>query len=310
MDITLRQMRYFKALSETRHFGQAAEMCHVSQPALSTQIKEMEARLGAVLVDRRGREVALTPAGWEVLRTARAIEGELARMQESLRWRGGLRGKLRLGVIPTVAPYLLPVALPLLRGRDVRLDLRVREAQTDTLLNDLADGRLDAAVIALPSGATGLVEMPLFEDRFLLAGSAMQLAALKARGLKVAPDSIDPERLLLLDEGHCLADQALAVCGLKREAARVDLGASSLATLCGLVGEGFGLTFLPELAIESEAAGLSLMRFPAPEPFRTVGLVCRDLGAPAGWFEELSAMLSEAGEAVIARAMVRWPRAG
>lgn len=308
MEITLRQMKYFKALAETRHFGRAAEMCHVTQPALSTQIKEMEARLGAVLVDRKGREVALTPAGWQVLKSARAIEGELARLQESLRWRGGLRGQLRLGVIPTVAPYLLPVALPLLRARDVSLDLRVREAQTAQLMADLEDGRLDAAVMALPSGGSGLREEALFEDRFLLAGSAMQLAGLKARGQRIAPEALKPERLLLLDEGHCLADQALAVCGLKRAATRVDLGASSLATLCGLVGEGFGLTFLPELAVESEGEGLSLLRFPAPEPRRVIGLVRRDLGGEAGWFDDLARLLREAGEQVIGGAVRAHPR--
>lgn len=310
MNVTLRQLSYFLALAEARHFGRAAEIAHVSQPALSTQIKEMEARMGAKLIDRRERGVRLTPAGQEVLQAARRIMGEVARMEDAVRWQAGLRGRLRLGVIPTVAPYLLPVALPMLRARDVSLDLRVREAQTAVLVSDLADGRLDAAVIALPSGGAGLAEVPLFEDRFLLAGSRMQLAQLRARGARISPGRLDPERLLLLDEGHCLADQALEVCGLERAATRVDLGAASLTTLCGLVASGFGLTFLPELALETERAAapaLEVLRFPGAEPRRRIGLVRRDLSGKTEWFDELAAILREAGESVIGRARAAQP---
>ncbi|UYV39254.1 LysR substrate-binding domain-containing protein [Rhodobacteraceae bacterium D3-12] len=305
MDITLRQLSYFVALTETRHFGRAAEQCHVTQPALSTQIREMEERLGSTLFDRQGRGLALTPAGQAVLRSAQVILNEVEMMQETVRWQGGLRGQLRLGVIPTVAPYLLPVALPLLRAADLSLDLRVREAQTGTLLEDLADGRLDAAVMALPSGVDGLIEAPLFEDRFLLAGSRAQLASLNARATPVHPATLDPGRLLLLDEGHCLADQALEVCGLKRASTRVDLGASSLGTLAGLVAEGFGLTFLPELALTSTLAAtpdLALMQFPAPEPSRTIGLVRRDLSGSVAWFDDLAKLLQQAGNQVLAAA--------
>lgn len=305
MEITLRQLSYFVALTETRHFGRAAEHCHVTQPALSTQIREMEERLGSQLFDRRGRGLALTPAGQAVLRSARVILGEVETMQETVRWQGGLRGQLRLGVIPTVAPYLLPVALPLLRAADLSLDLRVREAQTGSLLEDLADGRLDAAVMALPSGVEGVVETALFEDRFVLAGSRTQLATLAAREVPLSPGGIDPGRLLLLDEGHCLADQALEVCGLNRAATRVDLGASSLGTLAGLVAEGFGLTFLPELALSSTLAAtpdLGLTRFPAPEPRRTIGLVRRDLAGPSSWFDDLAGVLRRAGEQVLSTA--------
>ncbi len=303
MEITLRQLSYFIALSETRHFGRAAEMCHVTQPALSTQIREMEARLGAQLIDRQG--LALTPAGQTVLRSARAIKAEIEVMHESVRWREGLSGRLRLGVIPTVAPYLLPVALPILRMGDLSLDLRVREAQTDALLEDLADGRLDAAVMALPAGGSGLCETILFEDRFLLAGSRAQLTKLQAGPKPMRPAALDPERLLLLDEGHCLADQALEVCGLERAVTRVDLGASSLGTLAGLVAEGFGLTFLPEMSLTSTLAAtpeLALMRFCPPEPGRTIGLVRRDLQGPTGWFDDLAAILRTAGTRVLHRA--------
>ena len=300
MDITLRQLAYFLTLAETRHFGRAAELNHVTQPALSTQLREMEERLGTKLIERAGRAFQITPAGQEVLRSARTIRAEMERMNDAVRWQEGLSGQLRLGVIPTVAPYLLPVALPLLRARDLSLDLRVREAQTADLLADLGDGRLDAAVLALPSGQVGLAEVPLFEDRFLLAGSESQIAGLK--GQLATPQTLDPGRLLLLDEGHCLADQALEVCGLTRSATRVDLGASSLGTLSGLVAEGFGLTFLPEIAVAGERAAtpaLHVMRFPAPEPSRTIGLVRRDLSGNTGWFDELAELLRQAGEKVV-----------
>ena len=310
MDITLRQLAYFVALTETRHFGRAAERCHVTQPALSTQIREMEARLGSQLIERRRQGLTLTPAGQAVLRSARAIRGEIEVMQEAVRWRDGLSGRLRLGVIPTVAPYLLPVALPMLRAGDLSLDLRVREAQTDMLLADLGDGRLDAAVMALPAGGPGLHATALFEDRFLLAGSKAQLGTLQATEGPVRPGALDPDRLLLLDEGHCLADQALEVCGLERAATRVDLGASSLATLAGLVAEGFGLTFLPELSLASALAAtpeLALMRFPAPEPSRTIGLVRRDLQGQTGWFDDLAGLLRSAGQSGLERARAAFP---
>jgi LysR family hydrogen peroxide-inducible transcriptional activator len=297
MNITLRQLQYFIALSETRHFGRAAARAHISQPALSVQIAGLESALGARLIDRTGRGVILTPTGHAVLAHARKVMAELRALGDAARSERGLSGRLTLGVIPTVAPYLLPVALPLLRARNVTLDLRVREAQTDTLLEDLASGRLDAAVIALPSGRAGLEEAPLATDRFLLAGSEAQIAALAARDAPLRPEDIAPGRLLLLDEGHCLADQALAVCGLDRAATRVDLGASSLATLAGLVAEGFGLTLLPEIARATESAaapGMRLIRFAAPEPARSLGLV-RRAGADGGaWFGELVALLIEA----------------
>lgn len=305
MNITLRQLSYLIALAEERHFGRAAERVHVTQPALSTQIRELEERIGAPLVDRSDRAVRLTPAGVEVLASAHRIMAEVERMEAAARWQDGLRGRLKLGIIPTVAPYLLPEALPVLRARDVTLDLRLREAQTEILLADLADGKIDAAVIALPSGTPGLVEVPLFEDRFLLASRAEKVAEMRRTGNVPRPNELNPSVLLLLDEGHCLADQALEVCGTSRAATRVDLGASSLGTLCGLVAAGFGQTLLPELACATETAAaprMGVIRFSAPEPMRVLGLVRRDIGGPDGWFRELADVLGGAGRAVVARA--------
>lgn len=299
MNITFRQLTYFIALAETRNFGRAADKVHISQPALSVQIKELESQLGVQLVERQPRTVVLTPAGHDLLRHARKITEEMRALEISARWREGLSGKLALGVIPTVAPYLLPVALPLLRAQNLTLDLGIRESTTDRLLAELAEGRLDAAVIALPSGVDNLVEIPLFADRFFLAGSEPQLAALERQGSLPRPEELDPDRLLLLEEGHCLSDQALTVCSLKRDQTRVDLGASSLSTLCRLVAEGFGLTFVPEIAVPTERAAapsLAIRGFGAPAPFRTIGLVRRKLSQDDGWFTELAEILEEAGQ--------------
>ncbi|MDF2139939.1 hydrogen peroxide-inducible genes activator [Paenirhodobacter sp. CAU 1674] len=282
MRITLRQLSYLIALERHRSFSRAAEAVHVTQPALSMQIRELETELGLSLIERRPRDIRLTRAGRMVLARAEAIEAELRALQAEAR-RG--QGSLNLGVIPTIAPYLLPRALPALRASAA---LRLREARTEALLADLNAGRIDAAIIATP--APECHEVPLGEDRFLLAGTPALLAL--NRGL--APDALDPGALLLLDEGHCLADQALALCGLTRAAQSVDLGASSLSTLCGLVGQGMGLTLVPEIAasVESRAApGLALMRF-AQEPARTLRLVGRkDSPDAALWFEPLAQTL-------------------
>jgi LysR family hydrogen peroxide-inducible transcriptional activator len=302
MEITLRQLKYLVSLAEVGHFGHAAAAVNVSQPALSVQIRELENALGVRLVERRSREVVVTPVGREVLRRARRIIDEMRELGQVARWQHGLGGRLRLGVIPTVAPYLLPSALPLLRGRDLALDLGIREAVTGALLGELRAGALDAAVVALPADDDDLVAAPLFEDRFLLAGSPRQLAALEGASLR--PGEVDAERLLLLDDGHCLADQALAACALSRDATHVDMRASSLSTLCRLVGEGFGLTFVPELAVRTEigaAPDMALVRFAEPQPHRTVGLVRRRISTDDGWFTALAGLLAEAGEAELAR---------
>lgn len=307
MNLTLRQMRYFQALADAGSFAGAAARVHVTQPALSQQIKEMETQLGFALAERLPREVRLTRAGQEVLERVRQILAQVDDLEQAARWQDGLSGRLQLGLIPTVAPYLLPLALTRLRARDLTLELRVREAQTSTLIDALRAGQLDAAVVALPVTESGLTAIPLFEDRFLLAGSVARLDRL--RTAPPVPAQVPPDQLLLLDEGHCLADQALEACGLSSRRG-VDLGAASLATLCGLVAEGFGLTFLPEIALRTETAaapGVSLTRFAAPEPARTLALVRRTSSAETGWAEDLAAILTGAGRDLIAHARVALP---
>ncbi|MCX8509031.1 MAG: LysR substrate-binding domain-containing protein [Rhodobacteraceae bacterium] len=299
----MRQLSYFLALIEEGHFGRAADRVHVTQPALSMQIKELETNLDVALIERQVRGIRLTRAGREVAARARKILGDVTEL-EALARRQGLRQRVHLGVIPTVAPYLLPPALAHLRAHGGR-DLRVREAQTSQLLAALEEGQLDAIVIATPVADADRVVVPLFEDRFLLAGHHARIAALGDGSEHLRPVALDPDQLLLLDEGHCLADQALEVCALDRRRVRLDLGASSLSTLCGLVGQGMGLTFLPEIALATEGAAVPAMatsRFAAPEPARVISLVRRAGSDDLDWFEELASALTGVGQAIVTAA--------
>ena len=302
MNVTLRQLTYFKALAEQRHFGRAAEAANVSQPALSVQIRAMEATLGQPLVERGAREALLTPFGRRILTHAERVLAEMDALSEAARWRGGLAGRLNLGMIPTIAPYLLPDALEALRSDDISLDVHMQEAKTDRLIAMLLEGRLDAAVMALPVADEGLIAAPLFEDRFLLAGSATRLAALGPDAETLRPTALGRTPMLLLDDGHCLTDQALEICGRARSHAQIDTGASSLPTLTRLVAAGFGLTLLPELSATTElraAPGMGVMRFAAPEPARQIGLVRRVSATPDAWFDQLADLLREVAERLL-----------
>ena len=298
MNITLKQLEYFVALSEQRNFGRAAEKVHISQPALSVQIRELEAQLGQQLVERKAREVALTPFGRTILDHAELVLGEMQALKERARWNEGLSGQLRLGVIPTIAPYVLPAALAALRARDIRLDVRVQEGKTNRLIESLRAGELDVALMALPSHEEGMTELPLFEDRFLLAGTESRLQALAPLHEAPRPTSLEASQLMLLEDGHCLTDQALEICGRDRGHAQINMGASSLATLSRLVAAGFGLTLMPELAIASEvpaSPSLRLVHFAEPQPSRQIGLVHRKTTQSGDWLRELADILIDAG---------------
>ncbi|MEM8979118.1 MAG: LysR substrate-binding domain-containing protein [Pseudomonadota bacterium] len=305
MAITLRQMQYFVALAEAGSFGSAAAQVFVTQPALSQQIKELERDLGAVLVERLPRGVRLTQAGKEALGRMRTILADVQDLASVVTKQDDLSGELRLGVIPTVAPYLLPPVLSALRASETPLQLRIREAQTGKLLQDLENGHLDAVIAVAPGGPSSLSVIPLFSDGFLLAGAASDLADVSQGPEALRPTKLDPDRLLLLDEGHCLADQALDVCDLTRGQTRVDLGASSLSTLCGLVARGFGLTFLPEIAVNTETQAqpdLALRRFAAPQPERTLALLRRGTAPVEGRFEALADLFRQAGHDLLEQA--------
>ncbi len=271
--VTLKHLRYFEALARHRHFGRAAEASAISQPALSLQVKELEAILGAPLVERRPREISLTPLGEAFAPRARDILRAVDELQALAQAASGpLSGRLRLGVIPTIAPYLLPRVLQTLGRQFPDLDLRPREAITPKLMRDLGEGRLDLALVALPVSEPSLVEHPLFAEEFLLVRHA------RAADQPIPPLADLPQApLLLLEEGHCFRDQALAFCKLPASPAGEIMEGSTLATLVQMVGAGIGMTLIPEMAagIETQSAPVVLHRLPKPRPGRTVGLVWR-----------------------------------
>ncbi|WP_420584125.1 LysR substrate-binding domain-containing protein [Ruegeria sp.] len=302
MNFTLRQLQYFNAVAEQRNFGRAAQVCHVSQPALSVQIKALEESLGGPLFERQARDILLTPLGRDVLDYARQVLGAADRLDQFARDRSGGHRSLSIGIIPTIAPYLLPGVLAGLRSSDVSLRVQVREVRTERLLTMLRAGEIDAGVVALPAGGSELFELPLFQDRFLLAGSASRLEGMETNPEALRPLDLQSAQLMLLDDGHCLTDQALEVCGQDRSSGLINMGASSLATLSRLVAEGFGLTLMPELAARAETAavpGLQLRRFGAPQPARTVGLVRRASTGGEDWFDGLANVIRQVGENIV-----------
>jgi LysR family hydrogen peroxide-inducible transcriptional activator len=288
----MRQLRYFSALAQSLHFGRAAEQCAVTQPALSMQIQEFEREIGVVLIERTRNGAQLTKEGEEI---ARRVANILASVQDLTDYAQHsaklLIGPLRLGIIPTIAPYMLPKLLPVLRDKHSGLDLHLREAQTDYLLNDLVNGTLDAVLLSLPVAIPGVETMHLFDDPFLLA--VPQEWPVKASAL-VTPDLIKNERILLLEEGHCLRDQALSFCGLKQVQNLDTFGTSSLSTIVQMVSNGFGVTLLPRISIEVEAThgAIRLLPFEKPEPHRAIGLAWRHSSPRKQDFAELGKLIA------------------
>ncbi|MFG1266846.1 hydrogen peroxide-inducible genes activator [Xanthobacter versatilis] len=274
--LSIRQLRYFEALARHRHFGRAAEDCAVTQPALSMQIREMEEMLGVRLLERGRGGVRLTPVGEEAAGRARGVLAALADMERTIRDSGRLlEGRLRLGVIASIAPYLLPRLLPEMARSHPGLEIALRESQTEHLVADLVQGDLDLVILSLPVEHPALEAMALFEDRFVLA---VPEASTDFPGPQASPDSILAADLLLLEDGHCLRDQALNVCRKVDARQLRRFGASSLATLAQLVANGQGITLLPDLFVRAEGgrlAGVRLLPFPDPVPARTIGLVWR-----------------------------------
>lgn len=290
--ITLRQLRYLAALARHRHFGKAAEECAVTQPALSMQIRELERELGSDLIERRPGEIAVTEAGLEVARRAEHILTATRDLVDFARHRDVLSGPLKLGIIPTLAPYLLPRVLPLLQKRYPALRLDIRETQTDALMAELAAGALDCLLLALPVEGADAETIALFDDRFLLAAPAAE--PLPKR--RVTVSDVDQRRLILLEEGHCLRDQALAFCASKARDAPAGLGATSLTTVMQMVANGYGVTLVPEIAADVEVrdARVRLARFAAPEPGRVVGLAFRRTSPRRKDFAALGEVVKEA----------------
>ncbi len=272
--ITLRQLRYLSSLARHRHFGRAAEECAISQPALSMQVRELEREIGAELVERRPGDIVLTEIGAEVARRAEHILASTRDLVDFARHREVLAGPLKLGVIPTLAPYILPRVLPYLQKHYPLLRLEVRETQTRLLIDELSSGSLDVIMMALPAASADLETLPLFNDAFLLAVPADDPLPARAR---VSVGDVDQRRLILLEEGHCLRDQALAFCATRRGDQPTGLGATSLSTVMQMVANGYGVTLVPEVAIDTKVQDprVKLLRFRDPEPGRSVGLAWR-----------------------------------
>jgi LysR family hydrogen peroxide-inducible transcriptional activator len=300
--VTLKQLRYFDALAREQHFGRAAEACSVTQPALSMQIQELEASLGIALVERTRSGVKLTPKGAEIaLRAQRLLNDARDLVDYAKQSAGVLSGSLRLGVIPSVAPYLLPPLLPLLREKYPDLVLHVRETQTQPLTEELVEGKLDVLLLALPLKHPDIETLAIFDDRFLLALPSTTKMTGRVRATK---ELIEGDRLLLLEEGHCLRDQALTFCSLQQVDAVNTFGASSLSTIVEMVSAGLGITLLPEicLGVESRNRDLKLVRFVEPEPSRSLGLAWRRSSPRGEDFKALAALVAKAGNVALKRA--------
>jgi LysR family hydrogen peroxide-inducible transcriptional activator len=292
IQMTLKQLRYFDAVARHGHFGRAAAACAISQPALSMQVKELEVALGAVLVERGARQVRLTKFGEETAQRVRAILRSVDELGDFARAsRDRLAGRLRIGMIPTIAPYLLPAVIARLSRTHRELDVHIREALTSRLIEELTEGRLDTAILALPVSEPALAEIPLFTENFLLVRPAAD-----ADAPVPGPEALREMKLLLLEEGHCFRDQALAFCNIESTQPREVMDASSLATLVQMVGAGLGVTLIPEMAVtlETRSADVSVARFADPQPSRTVGMVWRKASPLVGPFLQLSEAVAEA----------------
>jgi LysR family transcriptional regulator, hydrogen peroxide-inducible genes activator len=293
--VNLRDLQYLVAVADYRHFGEAAAACLVSQPTLSTQLKKLEAELGVELVERNPRHISLTEAGERIVEKARDVLGGVDAIQAIARTaRDPESGTIRLGLIPTLAPYLLPHVVPAMHARFPRLELLLSEEKTDVLLDRLRDGRVDAAVLARPVNDAQLHEELLFAEDFLLAAPCEHPLA-QAAG-PVPTSVLADHEVLLLDEGHCLRDQALSVCHLVGAAERGGFRATSLETLRQMVAAGVGLTLLPRLAVQppvSPSTNVRVVEFSEPVPRREIAMYWRRTSAYRQFLPSLAETLRE-----------------
>lgn len=291
--MTIKHLRYFVALAQHGHFGRASEACAISQPALSVQMKELEVIVGAPLIERGTRQIRLTGLGEtfvlrtrDILRSVDELES-LARASSNL-----LSGRLRIGVIPTVAPYLLPAVIKKLMDRFPHLDIRPREAVTQKLAQGLTEGKLDMAIVALPISEPSLTEHLLFQEEFVLVRPETD-----ANKPVPKPEALREMRLLLLEEGHCFRDQAISFCKMSSALPRDLMEGSSLSTLVQMVGSGIGVTLIPQMAvpIEARSAPVSVVRLLPPRPSRMIGLVWRKTNPLADQFIGMTDLIRDAG---------------
>ena len=309
--MNLRDLRYLVALADHKHFGRAAAASFVSQPTLSTQIRKLEDELGVSLVERAPRRVMLTPIGRDIAERARRVLAEVMQMGElARRSQDPEAGTVRLGLFPTLAPYLLPHVLPGIRARFPRLELLLVEEKTDAILARLRDGRLDAGLLALPVHNEQLQVEPLFEEPFVLA--VPQSHPFAKCNKPLALHDLDHEHLLLLEEGHCLRDQALDVCHLAGAGERGGFRATSLETLRQMVAAGVGITLLPVLAVQPPVAAsvdVAIIPFDGQPPHRQVAMFWRRSSAMGAFLTELALQFRALPPALLTPPPRRAPRA-
>lgn len=291
MNLTLKQMRYVAAVADTGHFGRAAAACNISQPALSQQIAAVETLCGTPLFDRLKGGARLTPFGSEFVARARTLlEGADALAGFAMGHAGRPERAIRFGLIPTVAPYLLPEIFPALQASLPKLDFIVSENRTDALLAGLVDGSIDIALIATdpPDRGPRLISAPLFEDRFVLATSRSEVTAEPA-----SLNGLSPERILLLDEGHCFRDQTIAACRLESDTGPRTFAATSLSTIVEFVANGQGVTLLPQIAVRKEAtdARIAIHQLGTPGAERLLRLVWREATPFGPTFERIASVI-------------------
>jgi len=292
--MNLRALQYFVKLADLKHFSKAARACFVSQPTLSTQIKKLEVELGVQLVERSPKNIMLTPVGVEIADRARLVLSDIDQIRAVARRSGNpADGVLRLGLFPTLAPYFLPHVVPALRKRYPNLRLQLAEEKTDDLLRMLRQGELDAALLALPINDEGLEMETLFEEPFVLALPEHHRLVDQAR---ITTNDLAGAELLLLEEGHCLRDHALAVCALANAHERVDFHATSMETLRQMVAADVGITLMPILAVKPPIAATGnvvIRHFEKPAPSRTIALVWRGSSALSQFLQEMVTSLKD-----------------
>lgn len=292
--MNLRDLRYLVALADHRHFGRAAAACFVSQPTLSTQVRKLEEELGVALVERAPRKVMLTPAGREIAERARRIVGDVEQMKEAARRsQDPEAGTVRLGIFPTLGPYLLPHVVSRIRARFPRLELLLVEEKSPVILSRLREGRLDAGLLALPLHDDHMHVEFLFEEPFLLAVPGTHpLAKCDSLALK----DLAQQKLLLLEDGHCLREQALDVCQLAGASEKGEFQATSLETLRQMVAANVGVTLLPMLAIKPPVArsdNIHLLGFSDSSPSRRIAMAWRRSSAMDGFLLQLAQVFRE-----------------
>ena len=292
--MNIRDLRYLVALADLKHFGRAAESCFVSQPTLSTQLKKLEDELGVTLIERAPRRVMLTEAGKDIAERARRILREVDQLREVARQSTDPEaGSIRLGLFPTLGPYLLPHIVPLIKSRFPRLELLLVEEKTEIILRLLREGKLDAGVLAMPIHADQLHVEPLFEEPFLLAVPEHHRLA-NAKHLQLR--DLAKESLLLLEDGHCLRDQALDVCHLAGAGEKTGFRATSLETLRQMVAANVGVTLLPVLAVQPpvpRSETIRLLEFKDARPSRQIAMVWRKSSAQEPFLGKLAELIRE-----------------